>query len=89
MIFIVAGMVILLYSEQGYHIPRGNRLCYYLGLISLPLFLLHPVVQRIISIFIGTEQFNENIPLMIAITIIVSIITILFVSILQRRGSKC
>lgn len=47
MIFIIAAMLIIMYSEKGLCIPRGNRICIFLGTFSLPLFLLHSPIQRL------------------------------------------
>ena len=74
--FLIAMFIITMYAEKGFYVPRGNRICQYLGTLSIPVYLFHRPIQRAITYLLGAEFFKNNIILSIALVFVVSIIIV-------------
>ena len=85
-IFIIAGFLIIMYSEKGYNIPKGSRICTYLGTLSIPIFILHRPISAAMKNFIGAEWFNENLLLAMVIVIVISAIVVAILDYGKEHG---
>lgn len=86
MIFIIAAMLIIMYSEQGLKIPSGNKACVFLGAISLPVFLLHSPIQRIFEDTYGQPWIPDHLYIVMPVCILGSLLIYLSVTYIQKHG---
>lgn len=85
----MAIIITLMYSSKGiYHIPCGNRICIFLGSISLPLYLVHLPLLSIMTSVLGNQWTIDNVDILVVLSILFAIILHLFVIIISNKKEK-
>ncbi len=85
MVFIIAMILIILYSRLISFIPSGNMFCCYLGSLSLPMYLMHlPILHFAIALGYGEWAYSNAI-ITEAAVIVVSMISVWFVKYVRKN----
>jgi peptidoglycan/LPS O-acetylase OafA/YrhL len=86
MIFVIAGLISMLYCEKGYCIPRGNKICQYLGTLSLSMYLFHRPIEIMFMNLFGVEWFTSNAILTLISVMVFSIVVVVVVKVIVKRN---
>ncbi len=83
-LFLIGFFLMLVCSSAGFHLPYNNKICMFLGSISLPLYLLHGAVRDIAIRVCGSAWIADNCLQVMVFAVLLSIISVLFVNLLKN-----